>query len=116
VNTASLCGLGVIGSLSAYSSSKHAVVQMSAVDAREFAPQKLQINTVCPGFVETPMLTGSNLSQEYIDSAKAQCPENILLQPLEIANGIIFLSSSMASGITGMNLSVDCGAQLYHVI
>jgi NAD(P)-dependent dehydrogenase (short-subunit alcohol dehydrogenase family) len=115
VNTASLCGLGVIGTISAYNSSKHAVVQMSAVDARQYAPEKIRINTVCPGFVETPMLMGSNLSQEYLDSAKAQCPMNRLLQPLEIANAVLFLSGSMASGVTGANLSVDCGAQLYHV-
>ena len=116
VTVASLCGIAVIGTLSAYNASKHAVVQMCAVDARDYAGDKIRINTVCPGFVETPMLTGSGLSQEYLDAAKAQCPANRLLQPVEIANAILFLSGSQASGITGINLSVDCGANLFHVI
>jgi NAD(P)-dependent dehydrogenase (short-subunit alcohol dehydrogenase family) len=89
---------------------------MSAVDACQYAPEKIRINTVCPGFVDTPMLRGSGLAQEYIDAAVAQCPMNRLLHPREIANGIVFLSSSMASGITGINLPIDCGAQLYHII
>ena len=116
VNTASICGIGVIGTIAAYNSSKHAVVQFSAVDARDFAQDRIRINTVCPGFVETPMLTGSNLSQEYLDAAKGQSPMNRLLQPLEIANAILFLSGSKASGITGVSLPVDCGAQLFHII
>lgn len=116
VNMASLCGIGVVGSLSAYNSSKHAVVQMSAVDAREYAPMKIRINTVCPGVVNTPMLTGSNLTQSFLDALKAQCPMNRLMEPREIANGVLFLSSSLASGITGINLSIDGGGQLYHVV
>jgi NAD(P)-dependent dehydrogenase (short-subunit alcohol dehydrogenase family) len=116
VNTASLCGIAVIGTLSAYNSSKHAVVQMSAVDARQYAPELIRINTVCPGFVETPMLRGSPLSDEYVNTVKAQCPANRILDPLEIANAILFLSGSLASGITGVNLSVDGGANLFHVI
>jgi NAD(P)-dependent dehydrogenase (short-subunit alcohol dehydrogenase family) len=116
VNTASLSGIAVLPTLSAYNSSKHATVQMSAVNAREYAPDLIRVNTVCPGFVETPMLRGSSLSAEFLEMAKAQCPANRILNPLEIAQAIVFLSGSGASGITGVNLSVDGGANLFHII
>lgn len=120
VNTASICGLDVIGTLAAYNSSKHAVVQFSVVDARDFAQDRIRINTVCPGFVKTPLPTGSNLSQVYLDAdldaAKGQAPMNRILQPVEIADASIVLSSSKATCITGLSLPVDCGAQLFHVI
>lgn len=116
INTASMNGIAVIGTLPGYNASKHAVVSMTRVDAREFATDRIRINCVCPGFVETPMLTGSGLEGKYIESAKSHSPSNRLMQPSEIANGVVFLAGSMASGVTGIHLPIDGGAQLFHVV
>lgn len=116
VNTASLCGLAGIGTLAAYNGSKHAVAVLTRVDARQYAADGIRINAVCPGFVETPMFVGSGLTPEYVKAAESQCPMNRLLKPAEIAHGVLFLLGSGASAITGINLPIDGGALLYHII
>jgi NAD(P)-dependent dehydrogenase (short-subunit alcohol dehydrogenase family) len=114
VNTASMCGLAMLPGLSGYTGSKHAAVQLSAVDARDYASDRIRINCVCPGVTDTPMLHGVNLDQEFLDATKSQCPMNRLLEPREIAKAVVFLSGSTASGITGVSLPVDGGAMLFH--
>jgi len=116
VNTASLSGLASIGRLSAYHSSKHAVVSMTRVDARQYASQGIRVNCVCPGFVKTPLMLGSNLSQEFLDLAKSQCPMQRFVEPEEIAEGVMFLHGSGASAVTGIHLPVDGGALLFHIV
>ena len=116
VNTASMNGIAVLGTLPGYNASKHAVVSMTRVDARTFAPEGIRVNCICPGFVETPMLTGSGLEDKYIEAAKAQNPSNRLMKAIEIANGVVFLAGSLASGITGIHLPIDGGGLLFHVV
>lgn len=104
--------------LSSYNSVKHAVVSMTKVDARQYGPSGIRVNAVSPGFTLTPMLTGggAGLSEAFFDGAKAQSPMNRLTYPEEVAEAVVFLFGSRASGITGVNLHVDAGASLYHVI
>ncbi|TVY24863.1 putative oxidoreductase [Lachnellula hyalina] len=116
INTASMNGIAVLGTLPGYNASKHAVVSMTRVDARTFAPEGIRVNCICPGFVETPMLTGSGLEDKYIEAAKAQNPSNRLMKAIEIANGVVFLAGSLASGITGIHLPIDGGGLLFHVV
>lgn len=116
VNTASMAGLSAISGLSAYNSSKHGVVTMTRVDARQFAKDGIRVNCVCPGFVDTPLFRGSGLSPEYIASAEDQSPMKRLIGAAEVAAAVIFLSSQSASAITGVSLPVDGGALLYHII
>jgi len=62
------------------------------------------------------MLKISNFTQEHIDGAKLQCPMARLLNPMEIASGVMFLSGSDASAVTGIKLYVDGGATLFRVV
>lgn len=116
VNTASMSGTSALPSLAAYTSTKHAVISMTRVDARQYAPDKIRINAVCPGFVPTPMMLSAGLTEEFLNKTKSQSPMNRMTHPIEIAETVIFLSGSRASGITGVNLAVDAGATLFHVI
>lgn len=116
VNIASMAATAAIGELAAYTSSKHAVLGIAKVDARQFAPQKIRINCVSPGFVNTPMLGRSGLSQEYLSIMASQSPWNRMTDVVEIAEAAVFLASSRASGITGANLNVDIGANLFHIV
>lgn len=115
VNTCSMSGFAVLSSLSAYTSTKHAVLVMTRVDARQFAPHQIRVNSVCPGFVPTPMMTSAGLTEEWLAGIKAESPMNRTTYPEEVAEAVLFLSGSRASGITGVNLSVDAGANLFHV-
>lgn len=115
VNIASLAATAAMGGLAAYTGSKHGVLGLSKVDARQFANQRIRINCVSPGFVDTPMMRNAGLSDEYLAMTEAQAPMNRMTHMEEVAEAAVFLSSSRASGITGSNLLVDCGANLFHV-
>ncbi|KAK5444216.1 hypothetical protein LTS15_010569 [Exophiala xenobiotica] len=116
VNTASLSGVAVLGGFSAYHSSKHAVVSITRVDARQYGGQGIRINCVCPGVVDTPLLRSSPVSAKFIEMSEAQCPMNRLISPAEIAEGVTFLHGSGASAINGIHLPIDGGALLFHVV
>lgn len=116
VHTCSLSGTAAMPNLSVYNSTKHAVAVMTKVDARQYAPDSIRVNAVSPGVVLTPMLTGAGMSDEFINSSKEQSPMNRFTFADEIAEAIVFLSGSRASGITGMNLGVDAGAHLLCVM
>ncbi|KAL4801515.1 oxidoreductase [Aspergillus unguis] len=111
VNTASMAGLGVLSGLAGYSATKHGVVSMTRVDARQYAEQGIRINSVCPGFVDTPMLRGE-MDEEWVKASARNAPVNRLIDPAEVANGVVFLSGSLATAVTGVSLPVDGGALL----
>ena len=115
VNTASISGLITLKDFAAYTSSKHAVAILTKQIAREYAPSKIRVNSVCPGIVNTPGVTASGLTPEFEAGLSRQAPMNRWIHADEIAEAVVFLCSSRASAITGVNLPVDCGATLYHV-
>lgn len=114
VNTASLTASIILKDFSGYASSKHAVGMMTKQLAREYAPSKIRINAVNPGSVMTPMIAASGLTEEFLKGLSRQAPMNRFILAEEVADAVVFLSSSSASAITGVNLPVDCGAALYH--
>lgn len=115
VNTASMAGLAVMPTVGTYSASKHGIVSMTRVDARQYAAEGIRINCVCPGFVDTPMSRGE-MSEEWIQGAAKQAPMNRTVDSSEVADAVVFLSGSLATAVTGISLPVDCGALLYHII
>lgn len=74
VNIASMSATTALGELGAYTSSKHGVLGFARVDAREYAGRRIRINCVSPGFVNTPMIQGAGLSEEFLNMTKAQSP------------------------------------------
>lgn len=114
VNTASLCGLIILRDFAAYTSSKHAVTSMTKQIAREYAPFKIRVNSVCPGIVYTPGVTASGITESFKAGLQKQAPMNRFIHAEEVADAVVFLCSSRASAVTGVNLSVDGGAALYH--
>ncbi|MGW9114593.1 SDR family NAD(P)-dependent oxidoreductase [Microbacterium sp. NPDC055683] len=108
VNMASIHGtVAAIGS-SAYTASKHAVVGLTKNAAAEYGAQGLRINSVGPGYIETPLLT-SSLPEEAFDVLKGKHPLGRLGRPEEIAKVVRFLLSDDASFITGGYYLVDGG-------
>ena len=99
--------LGTSGRL-AYSSAKGALETASRVLANELGGKKIRVNCVCPGLVNTKMLTNYT-SDEEIEIMKSRTSLKRVGEPYEIANLILFLSSEKASYITGQVLNIDGG-------
>ena len=100
--------------ITAYSASKGAISASIRVMALELAPQKIRVNAVCPGMVQTEMNTeNSHLTAEQL---KADELLNYPLgygKPEDVANSIVFLLSEGSSWITGSNLVIDGGASIH---
>jgi NAD(P)-dependent dehydrogenase (short-subunit alcohol dehydrogenase family) len=99
--------------MSAYSTSKAALLQTVRSAALEYAGMGLQINAVCPGIVDTPLLQRHLGSLSDPAAARDACvrrsPQGRLLRPEEIAQTICFLVSDAASGLSGAAITVDGG-------
>jgi NAD(P)-dependent dehydrogenase (short-subunit alcohol dehydrogenase family) len=110
VNAASIAGL--IGSpmLPAYTASKHAVVGMTRAAARFYGKNRIRVNCVCPGPVETPLAGPLFGSQSYRDMmmARQALPEFGRVE--DVAALVVWLLSPAASMVTGTPARVDAGA------
>jgi 3-oxoacyl-[acyl-carrier protein] reductase len=95
-----------------------AVASWAKTLATELAPLNITVNNVLPGATETQRITQiitqkASQNQKSEDETKhemqAEIPMKRFAQPEEIANGILFLASPLASYITGINLPIDGG-------
>jgi NAD(P)-dependent dehydrogenase (short-subunit alcohol dehydrogenase family) len=79
--------------------------------ALELAEHRIRVNGVSPGFTHTDMTeraVGPKL-MEYLTTNFERVPMRRLVRTEEVAAAFAFLASDDASGITGQNLTVDCG-------
>ena len=107
VNMSSILGLVGDGFVAPYVASKHAVSGLTKSAALAYASQGIRVNSIHPGYIETPLL--SELPQEAYDGLVAAHPIGRLGQPEEVANLIVFLLSEKASFITGSQHVIDGG-------
>ena len=111
VNTASVAGLIGYGG-AAYGSTKGAVTNMTKTLALELAPKGIRINSVCPAGMPTHFagMDPEGPNAEAMRSGMGRHhPLGRAIDPLDCANGALFLASDLASNITGVNLPVDGG-------
>ncbi len=110
VNTSSGAGVVAVPTQPLYTASKHAVVGLTKAAALQYAKAGIRINVVAPAAIETDMFEAATGGQ---DEAKAYVtglhPIGRIGTPLEVANAVLFLSSDMASFVTGETLMVDGG-------
>ncbi len=104
VNMASIAGLTGVGALS-YTASKHAVIGMTKAAATRYAGEKIRINAICPGAVDTPMLARAKSGP----SPPPPGTTGPLAAPADIAAAVLWLCSAQANFITGHPLVVDGG-------
>lgn len=107
VNTASVSGSNAQAFCGAYSSSKAAVIMLTAHLAIEWGDRSVRVNSVSPGMVVTPMTEGFYKIPGAEEERSKVVPLKRIGQPQDIANAVMFLASERASYISGHNLEID---------
>ena len=113
VNNASILGVVGFANAPAYTAAKHGVLGLTKATALEVATEKIRVNAVCPGFIETPMVmergvhAGSDAAVH--EQIAALHPMHRLGKSEEIASAVLWLCSDSASFVTGHALVVDGG-------
>jgi len=96
-----------------YAGSKGAVIAFSKTLARELARYKINVNVVCPGMTETPLMDAirnqSPQTAKIVDAVIRATPFRRAARPEEIAEAVLFFASPGADFITGQTLSVSGG-------
>ena len=120
VTTASVAGTGAGYGPHVYSAVKAAVINLSRSVAQELGPFGIRVNSVCPGFINTPIFLGqaalqgdhSQALEGLREIAAVSQPITRAGLPEDIANAVCFLASDESSFITGQPLVVDGGVTL----
>ncbi|XOV90529.1 MAG: glucose 1-dehydrogenase [Pseudomonadota bacterium] len=111
VNKSSIYGIVGSGGSAAYHASKGAVRILTKTAALEMAVHGIRVNSVHPGFIETPMIEQAlpELNAPMLDLISQQVPLGRIGQPEDIALGVLYLASDESSYVTGTELIIDGG-------
>ena len=109
VNVSSI--FGIVGSPAgaAYHASKGAARTFSKAAAVQYAKDNIRVNSVHPGFTDTPMTLDIHSQQEIREARLNMTPLGRLGLPMDIAYGILYLASDESSWVTGIELVIDGG-------
>ena len=110
VNNSSVAGLVGFAGIPAYTASKHGILGLTKTAALEYATQGIRVNAVCPGIIETEMITRfthgeAGAAQQLLEAE----PAGRMGAPTEIGDAVVWLCSERASFVTGHALAVDGG-------
>ncbi len=109
INISSIAGLTGGSGAGPYTASKGAVRLLSKATAIDFAKDKIRVNSIHPGYIETPMTVDLMSDEQMNQWFHSQTPLPRLGKPEDIASGVLFLASDEASFITGIELPIDGG-------
>ncbi len=121
---ASIAALAAGENVCGYTTAKHALIGLTRSLARDYGPQGVRVNAICPGWVRTPMADAEmqplmDQHGESLDAAYARVTADVPLRraanPEEIASACRFLLSDDASIITGATLVADGGSSIVDV-
>jgi NAD(P)-dependent dehydrogenase (short-subunit alcohol dehydrogenase family) len=110
VNCSSIGGLIGLPGRATYHATKHGVIGLTKSAALEYAARGIRINAICPGTIETPMVTEMLAKEpEAMKEILRDQPIGRLGRPEEIASAVLWLCSPGASFVIGHALAVDGG-------
>jgi meso-butanediol dehydrogenase / (S,S)-butanediol dehydrogenase / diacetyl reductase len=93
----------------AYAASKGALLAMTRAMALDHAAERIRVNCICPGIVETEMVAAFNMDEAARKRRLAMHPLGRFGQPQDVAGLAVFLASDESSWITGADYVVDGG-------
>lgn len=109
VGIASIEGLIGHGAVPAYTASKHGVIGLTRALAHALGRERIRVNAVCPGYIETPMLLPAVAGPGARESYEKKIPLGRLGAPQDVARLVRFLLSDEAEYVHGSAVVVDGG-------
>ncbi|APA06763.1 hypothetical protein sscle_02g015330 [Sclerotinia sclerotiorum 1980 UF-70] len=109
LNVGSIASHSALPNSAPYVMSKHGVLGLTRTDSTDYASKGIRINCICPGFIDTPMVTSFLENEDQKSALLARTPVARLGLPEEVAYTASFLLSDRASFITGVGIDVDGG-------
>ena len=111
ISTASIAGIQGYAGIHPYSAAKAAVINLTRSAATELAKDKIRVNCICPGGINTPLIYngvagGENAAARFLSKMQPMPREG---RPDDIANMALFLASDESEWITGAAMVVDGG-------
>lgn len=97
---------------SIYGATKGALEGFTKATALELAPQKIRVNTITPGMVETSLLKDSEIDSELLEADKQKYPLKRYGNPDEVGYSAVYLLSDATKWMTGTSLLIDGGYTL----
>jgi NAD(P)-dependent dehydrogenase (short-subunit alcohol dehydrogenase family) len=121
INIASIAGKTGAPYTSAYAASKHGVMGLTRSLALEVGASGVTVNAICPGYVETDMVSKAiekittitgRAGEETLETLKRMSPQNRLVTPEEVAAMALLLAGDEGRGINGQGINIDGGTVL----
>ena len=122
INVASIAAKTGAPYVAAYTASKHGVLGLTRTVALEVATTGVTVNAICPGYVETDMVSRGidqitqktgRTAEQALDALKKMSPQNRLVTPEEVAALALLLASDEGRGINGQGINIDGGTVLH---
>ena len=109
VNTASMLAFFGGGLVPGYSASKGGITQLTKSLAIAYAADNIRVNAIAPGWIATPLTKALRENPERDAAITGRTPLGRWGEPSELAGGVLYLSSPLASFVTGSVLVIDGG-------